>query len=216
MVWETEIYHHIEVKDGFPALECLTVDTIDISEWLEFEFYDLICFWNNHPKDTKPILGQSHRVGSELCYWIISEKGKVLSHTTVQHLTADKPRYPKFQEQIHDYHGSLETALWSDYIGTNLDGYDSFINYYEEGNIKGEPNNKEYQGLQDSPDIYDIIDSSYWERSANSYDQYLGDQAVLPDRKGDKLKVKVRKHIKYDDISTVGGRYMKLIIMIEQ
>ena len=111
MVWETEIYHHIEVKDGFPALGCLTVDTIDISEWLEFEFYDLICFWNNHPKDTKPILGQSHRVGSELCYWIISEKGKVLSHTTVQHLTADKPRYPKFQEQIHDYHGSLETAL---------------------------------------------------------------------------------------------------------
>ena len=34
------------------------------------------------------------------------------------------------------------------------------------------------------------------------YDQYIGDEVVLHDCKGDKLLGKVRKRIKYDDIST--------------
>ena len=58
-------------------------------------------------------LGVSHRVGIALCYWIISEKGKVLSQTTVQHLTAEEPRDPDVQERIRDHHGSLEDALVS-------------------------------------------------------------------------------------------------------
>ena len=88
-------------------------------------------FWNNQSDDTKPILGQwlglSHRLGSALCYWILSEKGKVLSQNKVQHLTAEEPRYPDLQERICDYHGSLEDTLGSEEFGTSLDGYDSFI-----------------------------------------------------------------------------------------
>ena len=85
MVWKAEIYSRNTGKDGRPSLERLTWDTIDISEWLEFEFYDLVWFWNNHSDDTNPMLGRwlgiPHRVGSDLCYWILSEKGKVLSET---------------------------------------------------------------------------------------------------------------------------------------
>ena len=47
MVWEAEIYSHTAGKDGGLSLERLTGDTIDISEWLEFDFYDLVWFWNN-------------------------------------------------------------------------------------------------------------------------------------------------------------------------
>ena len=78
MVWEAEIYSHTEGKDGHSTLERLTGDTIDISEWLEFEFYDLVWFWNKQSDDTSPRLvlciGVSHSVDSALCYWIISEK----------------------------------------------------------------------------------------------------------------------------------------------
>ena len=88
-----------------------TSHTIDISEWLEFGFYDLVWFWNNQSYDTKPMLGRclgvSHRVGSALCYWILSEKGKFLSRTTFNHLTSEEPRDPGVQERIRDYHGSL-------------------------------------------------------------------------------------------------------------
>ena len=44
MVWEADIYLLTVGKDGIQDLEGLTVDTIDISEWLESEFYDLVCF----------------------------------------------------------------------------------------------------------------------------------------------------------------------------
>jgi len=44
MVWEGGIYSRTAGKYGRPALELLTGDMIDIYEWLEFEFYDLVWF----------------------------------------------------------------------------------------------------------------------------------------------------------------------------
>ena len=135
MVWEAEIYYHTAIKYGNPALELLTGDTIDISECLEFELYNLVWFWNNHPDDTKPMLGKwlgiLHSVGIMICYWIPNEKGKVISYTTIQNLSAEKPRYPNIQESISDYHNSLEAALGSGDFGTILYVCDSFINDYE-------------------------------------------------------------------------------------
>ena len=91
MVWELDIYSCTAGKYGHPDLERLTGDEIDISECLKFEFYDLVWFWNNQSDDNEQMFGQflgvSHRVGSPLCYCIISEKVKVLSLTTVQHRT---------------------------------------------------------------------------------------------------------------------------------
>ena len=98
MVWEADIYSRTAGKDGRLSLERLTGDMIDISEWLEFEFYELLWFLNNQSNFTKPMLGRwlgvSHRVGTSLCYWILSNKGKILSQTTGQNLTAEEPRYP--------------------------------------------------------------------------------------------------------------------------
>ena len=88
-----------------------------------FELYDLVWFWNNQSDDTNIILGQyvgvSHRVGSSPCYWIISDKGKVLSWTKVQNITTEEKRYPDVQERIRDYHGSLEYVLGSKDFGTS-------------------------------------------------------------------------------------------------
>ena len=98
-------------------------------------------------------LGVSNRVGSDLFYWILSEKGTVLSQTTVQHLTAEEPRDPDVQERICDYHGSLENVLGSEDFGDSLDGYDSFINDDEEGIAKGDPNEEGYQGPPYSSEI---------------------------------------------------------------
>ena len=64
-------------------------------------------------------LGVSHRVGSALCYWIISDKGKVISHTTIKHLTSDNQRY--------DYHGLIGAALGIDDFGNSFNGYENFI-----------------------------------------------------------------------------------------
>ena len=124
-------------------------------------------------------------------FWIISEKGKVLSWTKVQHLTSEEPIYPDVQYQIRDYHGSLEYELGSENFGTSLYGYDSFINNDKEGIPKGDPNKERYQGPTYYPVIYEIIDNSDEESEAKYYDQYIGDEVVLPNQKGEKLMRKV-------------------------
>ena len=101
-------------------------------------------FWNNQQDDTNSIfrlwLGVSHRDGSDICYWIISEKIRVLSQIAVQHLTDEEPRDPDVQERIRDYHGSMEYVIGSEDFGTSLDGYDSLINGDEGGIDKGDTN----------------------------------------------------------------------------
>ena len=72
MIWEYEISYHTAGRYGCPDLERLTGDTIKISECLEFDFYDLVWFWNNQSDDTKTMsgiwLGVSHRVGGAMWY----------------------------------------------------------------------------------------------------------------------------------------------------
>ena len=84
-----------------------------------------------------------------------------------------------------------------------MDGYGSLINDDEEGTVKGDPNDEEHQVLTDYPEIYDTIDNIDEEMAANFYDQYIGDEVVLPDQKCEELMGKVRNRIKYDDIRTV-------------
>ena len=174
MVWEVDIYSRTAGKYVCPSLELLTGDTIDIYEWLEFEFYELVQFWNIQSDDTNPMLGRwldvSNRAGSALCHWILSEKLKVLSQTTVQYLTSEEPRDPGVQEWIRDYHGSLEDALGSEDFFTSFYGYESFVNDHEQDISKGGPNKEGYQGHPDSPEIDEIRDNIDEERAANSYD----------------------------------------------
>ena len=78
----------------------------------------------------------------------------------------------------------MEALLGSEYFGTILGCYDSFILDDSEVTIKFYPNEEEYQGLLDFPEIYYIIYHSYEERAVNSYGQYIGSEVVLPDWKG--------------------------------
>ena len=92
-------------------------------------------------------------------------------------------------------------------MGASFDVYDSFINDDEEVISKSDPNEEGYQRPLDYPEIYEIIDNSDGKMSANSHDQYIGDEVVLPDQKGDKLMGKVRKRVRYDDPSEGEGDY---------
>ena len=91
---------------------------------------------------------------------MLSDKGKFLAQTTVQHIPSEEPRDTDVQYRIRDYHGSLEDVLRSKEFGSILDVYESFINYYENGIAKGDPNEEVYQGPTYYPDIYVIIDRS--------------------------------------------------------
>ena len=70
----------------------MTGDTPDVSEWVEFEFYDLVWYW--YQIEGRPKLcicnGVSHRAVSRIFYWNMIAKGDILSRTTVQNLIEDE------------------------------------------------------------------------------------------------------------------------------
>ena len=72
------------------ALEQLTGKTPEISEYLDFTFYDW-CWYNDNAGlgETKlgSWLGVSHCIGSLMSYWVLTQKGNVISCTTISRVT---------------------------------------------------------------------------------------------------------------------------------
>ena len=73
-------------KDLHTGYEEVTGQTAKISECLDFEFYDLVYWYDrpNNPDVSNNViilaiwLGISHRVGSNMCYCLIIESGKLI------------------------------------------------------------------------------------------------------------------------------------------
>ena len=87
LVVESEILTQMDRgKDCRTGYEEVNCQTAEISEWLDFDFYDLL-YW--YDRSSKPVVSYdvrrlviwlviSHRVGSNMCYWLITESGKLI------------------------------------------------------------------------------------------------------------------------------------------
>ena len=71
-------------RDRRTGYKEVTGDTTEISKWIDFEMYDLV-YWIdllNKPDTSDNVrrlgrwLGISHRVCSDMCYWLITDSGK--------------------------------------------------------------------------------------------------------------------------------------------
>ena len=75
---------------GALPLQYVMGETVDISEYLDFGFYEHVYSKENTGIGVTSIfrwLGVSHRVGGLILYWILTQKGKVISQTTLQRIT---------------------------------------------------------------------------------------------------------------------------------
>ena len=202
IVWEAQIYTRTVHKNNHTPLEALTGDTIDISEWIEFEFYDLVVYWDDRENEAKQSIGRwlgpSHHVGSALCYYILTEKATVVSRTSVQHITKEEFETQDMKDRVADYHESLNRHIdaTSEYV--NEENGDDFIKddvpvpmgYEDDG---------DYFGLPKAPDIDDVIDSENDRTQSDTYDKYIGAEIVLPNSADQNLMAKVKKKLSSND-----------------
>ena len=73
------------------GIEMVTGETPDISDWIDFEFYDRVVWYYDQKKieidgsghRLARGLGVAHRIDSDLCYWLLRESGKIIAPTTV-------------------------------------------------------------------------------------------------------------------------------------
>jgi hypothetical protein len=96
----------------------------DISEYIDFDFYDYYFYWDNpqsYPQERKHIgrwLGIAHCVGQALVYWVMNNNGVVVARSTVIPLKPEdydvdenKERSKDLDEAIHSRIGDYRNAL---------------------------------------------------------------------------------------------------------
>ena len=84
-------FHTIRWFKGCFPIACVTGETPDISEYLDFGFHDHLSYKENARLGMMAIrrwLGVSRRVGGLMSYWILTQKGTVISRMPVQRLTS--------------------------------------------------------------------------------------------------------------------------------
>jgi len=163
IVWEGQIYSRTVHRGHTTPLEDLTGDTIDISEWTEFEFYDLIVYWDDRGNEANQSIGRwlgpSHHIGSALCYFILTEKATVLSRTSVQHITKEDFETQEMKERVRVYHEPLNSNM--DAVSEYMNGEDDidFITDDVALPVGYQVEEGEYFGLPRMPDIDEMINS---------------------------------------------------------
>ena len=76
--------------NGGVPLEKITGETEDMSDYLDFGFYDRVWFHENAGLGKRGIgrwIGVLHRTGGAMSYWILKANDYVVSQTTVQRIT---------------------------------------------------------------------------------------------------------------------------------
>jgi hypothetical protein len=120
LIYESELLSWMaRGTDCQTGYEEVTGQTPDISDWMDFKFYDLV-WWLDQP--TKPNftdhtrrlaqwLGVSHQVGLDVSYWLITESGKIISKTSVEHVTSDVYLQTDKKAEIDEFNQKLDESL---------------------------------------------------------------------------------------------------------
>ena len=204
IVYESELLSRISRgHDDCTGYERITGQTPDISEWLDFSFYDLVWYHNGSKPDLTDNarqlgrwLGISHCIGSDLTYWVLTESGKVVSCSTVQHVTMSeqkdsniKPKIDRFNDNIMS---RLDDVHFTDDSIKHLSPYIQDVPLEENTEVtKGViPSDHDYGDfiVQDIPDTDD----------AKDYDKLIGAELCM-EIGGEPLTGRVIKRSKGSD-----------------
>ena len=174
-------------------MEQITGETPDISEYLDFGFYDWIWYKDNAGLGENKIgrwLGVSHRVGNLMSYWILTVTGNVISRTTVQRITNLELSTDEVKANGKDYdrrvaeHMRDENHVIAEEGGMQLQDWNEFP-------VEEDPDFiEEFQNVVSDPEIPDEDDSF----TPDIFDDtYLNMEIALPRGGGDPEDVQFAK-----------------------
>ena len=99
---------------------------------------------------------------------------------------------------------TLEYYIVTDKFMSDLDGMYAFINE-EVTSQEGEEFWEEpHQGLLESTEMDDVVDQENYEKSVNTYDQFVGAELCIPDEIRRKRMARVTKSVKDNEANDLG------------
>lgn len=99
---------------GRTPLEIVTGETPEISEYIDFGFYDWVVYKENAGLGETKLgrwIGVSHKVGPLNSYWILPISGIAISCTTVQRLTNLEQQQDHWKKKMKQYDDAIEERL---------------------------------------------------------------------------------------------------------
>mmetsp|Transcript_24287 Transcript_24287/g.34810 ORF Transcript_24287/g.34810 Transcript_24287/m.34810 type:complete len:1184 (-) Transcript_24287:1334-4885(-) len=155
--------------------EVLTGNTPDVSEFLEFEWYQPVWYYDPEPfpeqrRKLARWIGIAHRVGQALCYWIIPESGRPLARTTIQAVSQDELSTQVVKDQLV----ALDLQILEHFGMQNEapEGIDYDFNFYRE--------DEDYDEIID----HVPIDPEARHPEADCYDELLLAEPLMPRGEG--------------------------------
>lgn len=157
---------------GRTALEEITGETPDISEYLDFSFYDWVGYHENARLGERKIgrwLGVSHKVGSLMSYWVLTGKGTVISRTTVARMTNLELKVPENVKACDEFDLIIKGTL-KDHKHVVVEGGKTQPNDWAEYNLDEDPDFRE--------EFYDVVSSDIV-KDADDFTPDVGDDGYL-------------------------------------
>ena len=97
-----------------PPLEVLTGESLDISEYLDFGFYDWCWYHENARLGELKLgrwLGVSHRIGSAMSFWILNDKYEVMYRVSVPRVENLESETDSFKTRKEDFSKAIAPRL---------------------------------------------------------------------------------------------------------
>ena len=217
-LWDYEISHVAAIMnrtasssgnlDKRTPLELITGETPDISEYLDFGFYDRVWFREHAgvgPTKLARWLGVSNTVGSLMSYWILPESGIPESRTTVQRVTKLEAKLDVNKERFDDYDSKIKKRFKEDRLLPEKGDFPSMCEW-EETFYDDEEYLDEFMKVYNNPEVIEE------ESTPDSYDNYLG-MELLMDRGGNTPELaRVVKRLCDDDGNPIGTAHENPIL----
>ena len=192
--WVVEIMQRMasdaSTLHGRTGLEKVTGETPEISEYIDFGFYDPCQYKENAGMGETKMgrwLGVSHKTGSLMSFWVLTPSCRVVSRTSVQRITnlelqeeTNKRRTTAFDNAVKEYLRDYNHVLND---GGKSEPYDWSIHPFED-----DPDfQEEFDDAVNNPEVKEA-DELF---TPDTYDQYLQMELALP--QGDNLEPRMAK-----------------------
>lgn len=132
--------------------------TPDISEYCDFDFYDLVWYWRSprpslaeHDRELARWVGVANNIGSDMCYWLIPVSGIPIASTAVQHVTADDMRDHDIRQRVEQFNQRLAKRLDDTNFEINADRNpdDVYIEDIDDGEGTGQDDDNDWPEADD-------------------------------------------------------------------
>jgi hypothetical protein len=214
-LWDYGLVYIAEVQsllgrgsDNRPGIEKIMGQTVDISEWLDFDFYERVWYWDQKKMDMSSEqarlgrwLGIAHRIGSDMTYWILTEGGTVIARSTIQHITTSDMATDAMKDRVKLFDETFLTRLDDQNFHLDLPDHvfylqdeDDLIIPTDAANI---PEDSEYGDMMQPPKPE--VDEF------ETYDQYLGAEFFV-NNNGESVPAKVQKRARDNSGKPIGKR----------